>query len=859
MHTAKFRLLILPVITALCVVFGMGASAQNLSMDNPGTYQVNGIVIDSLTSEPIPLVNIYAIGADGGCLSREDGTFNYTSDKKIHKLIVSSMGYQPAAVTISGGNGRDLRISLLPSTTTLSEVFVKPRKGKYSRKNNPAVELMERIRKSYPLHDPKNSEYYGYDKYEKIVIGLSDFQMPDSGSWSARKMPFIKDYIDSVPYIDKPVLKISVKEKFASQLYTHDDDKGKEIVVGQKSAGIDKTFNQDNIQTALEDAFREISIFGNDISVLQNRFVSPLSNIGANYYKYYLDTVNIDNKRFLELQFVPHNPESMGFNGRMWIEVGDTTGFVSRLQMRVPKSVNLNFVKNMIVDQSFVRDSHNNWLKKSDDITVEFQIVPGTQKIYTRRQTAYRNHDYSSNSKFSQFYDKPGTRFILEDASERDVAFWEDARILDIPKSENSLENFLLKMRKLPVFYWGEKILGILVNGYIHTGKNSKFDFGPVNTLVSTNKAEGVRFRIGGMTTANLSPHLFGRGYVAYGLKDKKWKYKAEMDWSLIPKKYHSREFPIHLIRAEYQYDTDRIGEHYLFTNPDNIFLSVKRKGSFLITYRRLAQLKYIREFPFNLSIEAGLRYERQEATKWIRFENSDGTYSGHYNQTSLFISLRYAPGEKFVQGATSRRPVNLDAPVITLSHEFGPRKLLGAPFTLNKTEFSFSKRFWFSAFGYLDSSLKAAKIWSAVPYPALAWQNANLSYTIQPESYALLNPMEFAMDQFVSVDLTYFGNGILFNRIPIVKKTKLREVLTFKGFTGHLSSRNDPSRNDKLYRFPKDANVGFLSAVPYMEAGVGIDNIFSILRIDYIWRLTYRNRAGIDKSGLRISLHFSF
>lgn len=419
--------------------------------------------------------------------------------------------------------------------------------------------------------------------------------------------------------------------------------------------------------------------------------------------------------------------------------------------------------------------------------------------------------------------------------------------------------SLILKLRKLPVFYWGEKILSILVNGYIKTGNRSKFDFGPVNTLVSTNKAEGVRFRIGGMTTANLCPWLFGRGYMAYGLRDRKLKYQAEVDWSFLRKKYHSREFPMHLLRAEYQYDTDRIGEHYLFTNPDNIFLSIKRKGSFLITYRTLARLTYIREFPFNLSFQAGFRFERQESTKWVPFERNDGSLARKYSQSVFFLTIRYAPGEKFVQSASNRAPLNLDAPVFQITHEFGPRGLLGAAFTLNKTEFSFQKRFWFSSFGYLDAVVKYGKLWNPVYYPALLWQNANLSYTIQPESYALLNPMEFAMDQYGSVDLSYFGNGILFNRLPGIKKLKLREVLTFRGFMGHLSSHNNPTLNKSLYRFPSDANVGLMSDTPYMEASAGIDNIASVLRVDYVWRLTYRNRPYIDRSGLRVSLHFSF
>lgn len=857
MHTDKrwrgYRFLIFLISMLLVWV------AADVAYAYEGQYEIRGLVTDSVTRECLPLVNIYVEGSEGGCLSSDDGTFRFRSHSPIERLKVSCVGYEEKVVLVTPDNAFSLDIRLSPKAVTLSEVTIDPRHRKYSKKNNPAVTLMENIRKSYPLHDPRDSTYYSYDVYEKMAVGLSDFHVPDSGSWSARKMPFIRDYIDTVPYAKGPVLKVSVKEKAATRLFCNGDRKGKEIITGQSTAGIDKSFNQANIQAALEDTFREISIFGNDITVLQNRFVSPLSAIGANYYKYFLDTVSEGGKRCLELSFAPHNPESMGFNGKLWVELGDTTYFVRRVKMRVPKAVNLNFVKNLFVDQTFERDKDGNRHSVADDITVEFQLLPGTQGVYARRQTYYSGYSYEPHPRLSQFYTISGNRFLLQSAEERDEIFWNQHRMAEMPRSEREMGSLILKLRKLPVFYWGEKILSILVNGYVQTGNNSKFDFGPVNTLVSTNKAEGVRFRVGGMTTANLCPWIFGRGYVAYGLKDRKWKYRAEADWSFIRKKYHSREYPMHLLRAEYQYDTDRIGEHYLFTNPDNVFLSIKRKGSYLITYRTLGRLTYIREFPFNLSLEAGLRFERQEATDWIRFERSSGSMERSYNQSAFFVTLRYAPGEKFVQSASNRSPLNLDAPVFQLTHEFGPRGLLGAAFTLNKTEFSFRKRFWFSSFGYLDAVLKYGKIWNAVYYPALLWQNANLSYTIQPESYSLLNPMEFALDQYGSLDLSYFGNGILFNRLPGIKKLKLREVFTFRGFMGHLSSHNNPARNPDIYRFPSDADVGLMTATPYMEASVGIDNIASVLRVDYVWRLSYLDRPWIDRSGLRISLHFSF
>ena len=200
-----------------------------------------------------------------------------------------------------------------------------------------------------------------------------------------------------------------------------------------------------------------------------------------------------------------------------------------------------------------------------------------------------------------------------------------------------------------------------------------------------------------------------------------------------------------------------------------------------------------------------------------------------------------------------------MDAPIFQLTHEFGPKGFLGSAFTVNVTELSFQKRFWFSSFGFTDIILKGGKVWSKVQYPALLWPNANLSYTIQPESYSLMNPMEFANDWYGSLDMTYWLNGLIFNRIPFINKAKLREVLTFKLLMGGLSEKNNPEYDSELFRFPYDSQTYTLGETPYMELGVGLDNILTILRVDYVWRLTYRDLPGIDRSGLRVSLHFSF
>ncbi len=836
-------------------------SSANIYSQHPtAPTTVKGLVIDSISHEPIPYTAIFFRGSDKGLLTNENGEFNMTTSANFISLSISTMGYKEKEFYVDKGKINELIIELVPTGVALKEVVVNYKKDKYSKKNNPAVIFMEKLRDRRNLYDPKNHEYYSYDKHTKINLGLNNFSEEQKKNWIMKKFSFIFDYLDTSEVSGKPILNVSVKEKISTEYFRKKPHSEKELVKGNKSAGIDEVFDQESIQRFLEDVFREVNIFENDITIMQNRFVSPLSNIGVNYYKYYLtDTIPVDGVKCIELSFVPFTPESFGFTGRIYVPLEDTTMFIKRVKLNVPKSINLNYVENIYMSQDFEKAPDGSRLKIKDDMIVEFEIMPSTQGLYARRLTKYRNHSFEEPQNV-EIFEKEGRTIVAENALYMPEQFWNDNRQIPIKANENSVGKMIVRLREVPAFYWTEKVVVTLVSGYIPTkDENSKFDFGPMNTTVSGNPVEGLRLRVGGMTTANLSKNLFSRGYLAYGFGDKKIKYQAELEYSFNDKKYHSMEFPVHSIKASHSYDVDQIGQHYFFTNADNVFLAFKRQKNDKMTYLRSSNLQYTLETQSGFSVSAGFKFDTQEATKWLPFEDGYGNVYRKYDEASFNVTLRYAPGEKFYQTKNYRIPINLDAPVFSVTQTFAPKGFLGSLTTINKTELSVQKRFWFSAFGYTDIILKAGKIWSEVNYPNLLIPNANLSYTIQPESYTLMNAFEFANDQYLSWDLTYWANGAIFNRIPLIKYLKLREVFSFRGLYGKLSEQNNPEFNNNLFRFPLNTKCKPMEKKPYMEVGVGLDNIFTILRVDYVWRLTYRDTPGVDRSGLRVQLHFTF
>ncbi len=825
---------------------------------NP-TTRIQGIVVDSLSQETLPFVAIFLKNSDRGTLTDEQGQFNISTLSDFESVEVSAIGYRKKNIQVRKGVTTTLRVELVPTGVALNEVVVRPKKEKYSKKNNPAVAFVERIMKARHANDPRRLPYYNYEKYEKITLALNNFKADQQDGWMSKNFGFLQDYIDTSEISGKPILNFSVKEKVSSIHHRLTPSGEKEYVSGIKRVGLDDIADQEAVQTFIEDIFREVDIYNNDINILQNRFVSPLSRIATDFYKYYLtDTICIEGDSCIELTFVPHTPQTFGFTGRLYVPKNDSTMFVKKIIMMVPKSINLNFVDYLLISQEYRKAADGSRLKTKDDMTIEFSIIPGLQGLYARRNTIYQNHSLEPPHDESIF-DYAQREIIDPKAHNRDNEFWDNQRLSKITKNEDNISNMIALLRANPIYYWSEQVLKVLVGGYIPTDNPSKIDIGPVNTTMSFNDIEGTRFRVGAMTTANLSKHWFGRGYLAYGLKDRKPKYSAEIEYSFNEKKYHPREFPVHSIRAFHQYDVDMLGQHYMFTNMDNIFLSLKRQDDLQMTYHRLSKLEYTLELYNNFSIVAGISHERQEATDYMPFKNGRGEVYSHYSETALNLQLRYAPGEKFFQAKTVRIPVNLDAPIFVLTHTFAPPNLFGNTFAVNKTELSIQKRFWFSAFGYTDIIIKGGKVWSKSPYPNLLIPNANLSYTIQPESYSMMNAMEFINDQYVSWDITYWANGTIFNRIPFFNKLQLREVFTFKGLYGKLSNKNNPNINTELYQFPTISHTQLMDDTPYMEAGVGIDNIFKILRLDYIWRLTYRDNIGIDKSGLRVALHITF
>ncbi len=850
-------------LVLLLIIAGLPLLAQGQSVTS-----ASGIVKDSITGEPLSYVSVLFKNSTIGAMTDDKGYFTLQNSNGYTTLLVSSMGYTDKEIQLHPGKKNEgLNVQLRPTSFELSEVVVKPKRERYSRKDNPAVELIKKVIEHKADNRIESKDEYQVETYEKLSLALDNFSPNMDRNNFTRKFKFITNYLDTSEFNGKPILTVSVRETLAEQYYRKKPKAEKTIVKAKRMQGVDKSMDEGGITANLAEIFQGVNIFDNNINILLNRFVSPLSStLAVSYYKYYImDTLDVSGTKCVDLAFVPVNSESYGFTGRLYVTL-DGNYALKKVTLNVPSHINLNFVDKLRIEQTFRQAEDSTWVKDSENTYINFYIINGTQQLYAHNVRSYENYQFEIANRDSVF-GLLGETHMAQRAAAQPDSFWVKHRHIPLKEKESALDELLAQMRKVPVFNVIIKTAEILITGYIPTkseAKTSKFDFGPMNTTFSSNSLEGFRMRLSGMTTANLNRNWFADGYLAYGISDRKFKYNGHLTYSFTPKDYHPGEFPRNNLSATHEYDVYTPGQDFLFTSKDNMFVAIKVGTPVThMQYIRKTQLQYDKDWTNNLSLMAWARVENNEAAGTLRYNqmNEDGTLTpwSSFDKTEVGLQLRYAPGERAYNGRAGREsPFNLskDAPVFKVTHQLGV-KALGGDFQYNHTEVSAEKRIWLSSFGHIDALVKGGKVWDKVPFPLLILPNTNQSLTIQPEAFNMMNAMEFVADQYVSLSMTYYLKGWILNRVPLIKWLRLREVVSFSGIYGGLSDKNNPTLTPGLFQLP-DGTMP-LGNKPYMEASVGLENILKILRVDYYRRLSYLDNPGIKKGGFRIALRFSF
>ena len=830
--------------------------------------QISGVVIDESDGGPVPYATVQYKGNHVSAVADGQGRFRIERHNG-WRLTVSSVGYREQVINVNPQMSSHLTIRLTADNRTLSEVTVKSKKhSRYRRKGNPAVDLMRKVIANKKKADLKRHDYYSYLNYQKIGLSLNDLKPETLEKGIFKRYPWLREQVDTSQYTDKMVLPLTVDEMVTEQLWRKDPKAERTIVKGTRSSGVNDLFQTgDILTTVMRETFADVDIYDDYILLMRHKFSSPIGRDAIQFYRFYLtDTVYVGADRCIQLDFLPNNQQDFGFRGQIYI-IADTTYQVKRCELFIPRSSDVNWVESMQCMQEFSKQDNGEWLLTIDDMVVELMLTDFIQKGVVTRTTRKTNFSFDpiSDARFK----KKNPLQVEAGSDNRSDAFWQEYRQVEFTKSEQGMSNFLANLEQLKGFKYVIFVLKALFENYLETGsreKPSKFDVGPINTFISQNFHDGLRFRLGGQTTANLHPHLFAKGYIAYGTKTHEKYYNAELTYSITPKQYLPQEFPVNHIIFSSKRDVALPSDKYAITDKDNVFSSFKVHDIDKMFMYNTQRLAYEFETSTHWRFTADLKTERINPIGSLQLQplGSDALPLPHIRYTESTFGIRYAPNENFINTKQRRRTTNKDAWYAQLMHTIGYQGLLGGEYNYNYSELEWFRRTWLPmSWGRIDTRLRMGVQWSQVPWPLLPMPQANLSYIVAPQLFNMVNNMEFINDRFISLMLTWEMGGKLLNRIPLLRKLKCREIFEFKGLWGAISNKNNPNLPENqasscLMTFPSNSFV-MDGRHPYFEYAVGVQNIFNLIQIEYVRRINYLYLPTAAKHGIRFTINPTF
>ena len=806
--------------------------------------QLVGTVFDAYSGERLPYVNIKL---DGGKIVTCDGEGNFSISEKSNAYRFIYVGYKPQTIR-PANNSQRLIVKMQPQVGELTETVVTGRKKRYRRKDNPAVALMRKVIARKDSNSLKGLPYYQFDKYSRTQFAFNEVTDKVFQEGHFKRMPFLKDCVEVCDETGKLILTVSDEEIVERETYSRNPEKHDVRQLAKDTRGVSTLLYTGEILTSvLQDCFTDVDIYKDKVRLLQHPFDSPLSSSsGISFYRYFIaDTLDVNGIRAIQVDFTPNNAQDFGFSGSLYI-AADSSYQVVRVDIGVPPQSSANFVDNMRIIQSFRQLPSGEHVLEETNMVVELSLVDFLQKFMVKRVTRYSD-------------------YAFEPEEEKKDFSWNHYR--QQPEEGRRVDTFLAGLGKMKLFKPLLWIGKAFVENYLETSsspnKPSKVDIGPVSSMLSFNNIEGFRMRASAQTTANLNPHLFLRGYVAYGFRDRKVKGMGEITWSFNKKKYLPREFPVHNLTFTYTNDIQAPTDKFLTMDKDNTFTSFKWTKVRHMMYFQRFQLLYDREWENNLRMTLQFRHETDTPTGDLRYEKLNGEVLKKMRTTDFTIGLAYRPGTKWVETKQHRRSLGHDYPVYSISHTTGIKGFLGGQYNYNLTEITLERRFWLQSWGKIDAQVKAGIQWNKVPFPLLITPAANLSYFMSRNTFSLIDNMEFLNDRYASLMLSWDINGKILNRIPLIRRLKWREYIGLNVLYGDLTSKNNPflqrnAASNRLFVFPAQSHA--MTNKPYIEAVIGLHNIFRFFHIEYVRRLTYTE--GLPerrKWGIRGKLELAF
>jgi hypothetical protein len=841
-----------------------------LVMSAQDKTRVKGTVTDAETGEPLPFVNISFVDKSVGTTTDFNGKYSIETNWAGTRLQASFLGYEVVERPVVIGSSQTIDFKLPSKSIRVQEVTVKAGKQRYRNKDNPAVELIERVIAHKDSNRKEGFEHYQYDKYEKLRLDLNNITEEFMNRKMFKKFAFMWEYIDTSKVNGKPFLPLYLTEKKSRVFIRSNPAASKEFEFGKKSVGFQDFMDEEGIGYFLDKIYQDIDIYDNTIQLMEKDFVSPISNLALITYKYFImDTTDVEGVKCIRLAFQGRNPADLAFRGDLWVAM-DSTYAVKQVKMNITRSANINFVSDLEISQTFNKSDSIGWYIARDQMTVDYNLLSSSMGMFGQKTVSYEDIRVNEPAHDS-VWARPGGYIIMEEADKKDDSFWAEARHEDLNKNEEGVYEMTKTMKELPAFKRAMNVLFLLISGFYEVGP---IDIGPLYSAVSANEVEKWRFRLGLRTNKKFSEKWMLEAYGAYGLDeriDRRAKFGAGVTYFFSKRPYHQ-------IDVEFQHDIKMPGQDLMLASDDNVFLSFRTGIANLMIYYDSYRVSYLKDWDFGLGASLNLEHRRIQPAGALRFTPVDHALLSPREVVTneVGISLRYSPNARYYEGRSKRVPIKNKNPIIEVNYTYGIPDLIGSEYEFHKIGLRVFKRSFMAPIGFADIQFEGGYMIGKVPFPLLFIHRGNQTFFADPNSFNLMNWFEFVSDKYISLDYYHHFNGALFNKIPFLAKLKWRETLGIKGVWGDVSGRNNPTaRNfngdtERIFDFPtrelqdKDGNVIIgndgrplteevtqtLRNMPYIEASFGIENIFKIISIDVVKRFTYLDSPNVPSLG---------
>ncbi len=799
------------------------------------TTKIMGTIIDANTKEPIPFVNVAFINSPDGTSSDFEGNYSLETKSKSDTIFASIVGYKLQKQKVVRNTFQHINFVMEPVENKLPEVII-------TYKGNPAERLLDSIIVHKKYNDRSKFDAIQYEAYNKIEFDANNISEKLSKRRLVKPFDFIFDYIDTTTINGKSYLPMFLTETM-SDVYMREQPKAKkEFIKASKISGMEN----ESISQFLGSMYQNPYVYDNFIVLFDKNFVSPIADNALLYYRYYLiDSTYLQGRYCYKVMFKPRRKQELTFTGSFWVH--DTTYAIKKVDMRIVDDANINLINDLVCVQEFDFIQNKYWMLSKDYMIVDFNPLNNNEKLlgfFGKKTTTYRKY-ILNQPKEDKFYSSPTDIIVTDSATLRPKDYWLTARHDSLNKDEKNIYKMVDSVQSVPLFHTYVDIVQTLVLGYKIWGP---VEIGPYSSIYSFNELEGGRIRLGGRTSNSFSTKVMFTGHVAYGFKDEQYKYATGFIY--IIEKNPRKSFGF-----DYKWDAEQLGQSENAFREDFLLGSILRRNpanklSMVEEYKGF----YEHEWFNGLSNTITFRHRTLNPVQNSAFIVDIKTHpeiKKTITSSEIIFNTRFAYNEKFIMGEFERVSSGTKYPVINFQYTYGAKGIFGSDYEYHKV--SLNVKHWFNVgtLGWSKYIIEGGKTWGTLPYPLLKLHEGNETFTFDEYAFNMMNYFEFVSDKYVSFYYTHHFDGLFFNKVPLLRRLGLREVAQVKGLAGRIDDKN-------LYYSQFPSTLSGLSK-PYFEASVGIENILQMLRIDYIYRLSYLDHPNISRHGFMFTFQFYF